>query len=106
MAKFKLQYWDPRKTVLSIEFAHDKGYVLGDCYVRAINESTDEDAYNKKHFQMHRYTKPMDIDEARSFVSQNTDMLGEVHDCIGLTLQDANDKREYFKEPIIIRNMK
>lgn len=52
MAKFKLQYWDSRKTVLSSDFVHVivdiMGYVAGDCYVRAIKESTDVDAHNEK----------------------------------------------------------
>lgn len=60
----------------------------------------------KKHCERHRYTESMDIDKARLFVSQNTGMLGKVHDCVGLALEDANDEKVYFKEPIIIRNMK
>ena len=107
MAKqYKLQYWDHRNEALSINWASDReDYVAGDCRVRAIMGSTDVDEHNKQHFQRQNYSPPMSLEEARQYIAQNQDMLGKVHDCVGLTLEDVCGVVE-FSEPIRIRNIK
>jgi len=108
--KYRLQYWNPRETSLSINWVgmrqgDKRPHEIGDCRVRAIRESTDIKAHNESHFQKQKYTEPMTLDDVRNYITQNNAMLGEVHDCVGLTLEDACIEVE-FSEPIQIRNMK
>ena len=104
--QYKLQYWDPRNKLLSIKWAKDrKDYIAGDCRVRAIQESTDVDEHNKIHSQKQNYSKLMTLDEARRYIEENSQMLDEVHDCVGLTLEDVC-KVINFSMPIKIRNIK
>jgi hypothetical protein len=102
--KYKLQYWDSRNTVLSINWAGDReDYIKGDCRVRAIRESTDVVKHNINHLQIKNYTNPMTLDEARAYIAENSGMLGsQIHDCVGLTLEDVCNKVE-FDEPIQVR---
>jgi len=104
--QYKLQYFDCRNEVLSIGWAVDReDYVAGDCRVRAILGGTDVDQHNKKHFQRQNYSAPMTLEDARQYIEQNKSMLGEVHDCVGLILEDICKVVE-FSEPIRIRNIK
>ena len=105
MEKYKLQYWDTLTTVLSIKWANDRqDYVSGDCRVRAVTGDTNVDEHNRKHFQRQKYSASMTLEEARQYVAQNLSMLGEVHDCVGLTLEDVCRVVE-FPESIQIRNI-
>lgn len=101
--QYKLQYWDRENQFLSINWA-GKGHAFGDCRVRAIMDNTDVNAHNKTHFQKQNYSKPMTIEEAREYIAKNTGMLGEVRDCVGLTLEDVCKVVE-FSKPIEIRNI-
>jgi hypothetical protein len=102
--KYKLQYWDSRNTVLSINWAGDReDYIRGDCRVRAIRGSTDVVKHNRNHLQIKNYTKPMTLDQARTYIAENSGMLGQIHDCVGLTLEDVCKKVEFGK-PIQVRN--
>ena len=75
-----------------------------DCRVRAIKESTDVDEHNKGHHQRQNYAEPMTLDELKTYIAKNSGMLGsQIHDCVGLTLEDVCKKVE-FDEPIQIRN--
>lgn len=104
--KYKLQYFDRGNEVLSINWAGDrKDYVAGDCLVRAIMGDTNVDEHNKTHFQKQNYSAPMTLEEVRLYLVQNIGMLGEVHDCVGLTLEDVCKVVE-FTAPIRIRNIK
>jgi len=103
--KYRLQYWDHRNTVLSINWAADRrDYVPGDCRVRAIKAITDVEKHNKSNYQRQNYTKPMTLDEARVYIAKNSRMLGSpINDCVGLTLEDICGVVE-FDEPIRVRN--
>ncbi len=80
-----------------------QGYVPGDFYIRAIKEETDADKFNEMNYSNNKYTKPMTIDEIRLFVLADLEKAGNsVHDCMGLFLEDDNDKKVFF-EPIKIR---
>ena len=103
--KYKLQYWDIENTMLSINWVGDrKDYVRGDCRVRAIKKSTDTERHNTSHHQKQNYSKPMTLDESRIYIAENSEMLGsQIHDCVGLTLEDVCEKVE-FDRPIQVRN--
>jgi len=105
MNKFRLQYWDSREEVLSIQWAFGrKDYVSGDCYVRAIAEETDVNEHNARNHQNQKYSEPLTLDEARKYVEDNVRMLGEVHDCLGLRLEEKCEVAE-FSAPIVVRNI-
>ena len=103
---YRLQYFDDRDGVLAINWAKDrKNYVPGDCRVRAIHGDTDLAEHNRVHFQNQNYSAPLTLEEARLYISQNTGLLGEVHDCVGLALEDICGVAD-FSEPIQIRNLR
>ena len=103
---YRLQFWDKRKNALAINWAKDRvDYVEGDCRVRAILGSTDVEEHNKNHFQRQEYSEPMTLEQARDYIKVNTARLGEVHDCVGLTLEDACFNSDFAK-PVEVRNMK
>ena len=103
--KYRLQYWDSQNSVLSISWAWDReNYIAGDCRVRAIKESTDIEKHNKINHQTQNYTKSMTLNESRAHIVKNSKILGsQIHDCIGLILEDVCEKVE-FDETIQIRN--
>lgn len=105
--KYRIQHSDSSETAFSIRFAHKReDYVDGDFYVRAIKGSTDVDKHIRKHFYRKLYTDPMTVEEARTFIEQNRDMIEEVHDCMGLILDDEDGYVVIdFDEKILIRNM-
>ena len=105
--KYKLQYFWPHKTnVLAIQWASGEDYVSGDCLVRAIQDTTDVDTHNISTHQKQLYSIPMSLKEARDFGARNYIMLGEVHDCLGLTLEDACNQEVRFDSPVEIRNIR
>ena len=103
--RFRLQYFSRFRNVLAINWAfHNDGYVSGDCYVRAIISETYFAENNNP-----LYTEPMTLAEARVFISEKKELLGDmIHDCIGLQLEDnliGNvPKNIIFPEPVTIRN--
>lgn len=102
--KYKLQYWDHRNNLLSINWAHSRDYVAGDCRVRAIPGDMNVDDHNRIQFQRQTYSAPMTLEEAREYIAQNSEMLGKVHDCVGLTLEDVCIVADFTK-PIEVRNI-
>jgi len=112
MIEYRLQYFDRRRNVLAINWAHNRDdYVSGDFYVRAIRTSTDVDKHNKDNHQRQLYTIPMSLDRTRTFIDRfGRDLCGEVHDCKGLVLEDfvkGVDESRWvnFDNPVQIRNM-
>jgi len=107
--KYKIQFHNRLKSAISIQWAFDRkeDYVPGDCYVRGISADTDVDEHNKAKCQKQVYTDALTLDEARQFVLDNVELLGEIHDCLGLTLEDrCEDKSVCFDKPVEVRNAK
>lgn len=99
--RYKLKYWDSANKVFSIDWAFNReNYVPGDCYVRAITEDANVIKDSKIH-----YSSPMTLKKAREYIVKNPEMLGQIHDCVGLTLEDICKSVDFLK-PIKIRNIK
>lgn len=100
-ALYRLQWFNFSFGVLSICWTGGKG----DCFVRAVNSTTDEVAHNLEHGQDHHYMQAMTLSDARSFVAEHKDGLGpRVRDCVGITLVDENWKEILFDRPIEVRS--
>lgn len=107
MEQYRLQLFDPAGTCFAINWAnvYDRHFKQGDCVVRAIRAETDVDAHNREHLQQQRYTRPMTLDEARAYISARTGALGKlIHDCVGLVLEDAENRLALFVLPITVRS--
>ena len=88
MEKYRLQHFMRDRNILAIKFANfSPDYVPGDFYVRAILGTTNPVAYNKANGQKNIYTQPYTLAQARQFII-NWKNFDEVHDCMGLSLED------------------
>jgi len=122
VAKYRLK-WSSyyKEDCLAIQWAHgNENYVAGDCYVRALQEGTDEYKYLKETLQPTyiKYTKLLTLEEIREFVAENKSFLGtQIHDCVGILIEDdpvdgphEHDFQKYgskkidFAIPIEVRN--
>jgi hypothetical protein len=103
--KYKLQYRNYKEDSFAIRWTHNKkDYVEGDCLVKAIKTDTDVKINKRLRLQENYYTNSMTLDGARNLIVKNKNMLGsQIHDCIGLTLDDICESVE-FDEPIQVRN--
>ncbi len=101
--KYRL-IWFIKDSLLALDFSHHGvARVAGDCIVRAIKEETDVDAHNKTDFQEQQYTEPMTIEEARSFIlGEGRKAVGsDVERCLGLSLEDSDNEKVLFDDPIV-----
>ncbi|MDP3771689.1 MAG: hypothetical protein Q8R16_05295 [bacterium] len=54
--------------------------------------------------QSQTYTDPLTLDAARRYIAEHTVMLGaQIHDCVGIVLEDAEDRIIPFDPPIQVR---
>jgi len=106
--QYRLQLFDIHGACLAINWASAYGadrYATGDCVVRAIRSTTDVAAHNRTRGQLQRYTDPMTISDVRRFIDEHRMMLGsQVHDCVGIVLEDSEDRIVPFDQPITVRS--
>jgi hypothetical protein len=95
--RFRLWWYDQEQTILRIDYpgpcGRQKGmYTEEDCYVVAIEETTDPEEYKKSHNGLVvSFTEPMTLSEARAFIASDFSRVGIVRDCLGLVLIDPKD---------------
>jgi len=97
MEKYRLQHFMRDRNILAIKFANfSSDYVPGDFYVRAILGTTNSVAHNKANGQKNIYTQSYTLAQARQVI-MNWSNFGEVHDCMGLALEDESRYVDFEK---------
>lgn len=105
---YRLQLFDTHGACFAINWAnaYENGrFATGDCVVRAIRATTDVDTHNHARHQLQRYTEPMSLGDVRRYITEHPMMLGaQIHDCVGVVLEDADDCIITFGAPIQVRD--
>ncbi len=93
--RFRLKFFSPLH--FAIRWASERpGYVAGDCYVVVFTADADAGTPTMA---------PMAPEEIRAYLAERVDMLGgQIHDCVGLSVEDADGRAVDFVEPIRVRN--
>ena len=88
---------------LNIRWASDrKDYVQGDCYVLAVRASVPVAAHGGPGVA---WSEPMPLADARAFIAAHPQMLGsQIHDCVGVALEDGDRATIAFATPIRVRD--
>jgi hypothetical protein len=74
----------------------------GDFFVRAVNEKANLETYEKACPEL-KHSVPIILEEAKSFIAEidRESIADDLKRCLGLTLEDQDDKKIVFDQPIV-----
>ncbi len=101
MGKYRIQLLkDGRLRFMNIILSKEKGASIGDRFVKGIHENSDI-CENVSDIEI--YSDPMDINEIEKYVQNRISYLRGpgVGRCLGLSLEDDNNKKIYFQKPVV-----
>lgn len=100
MERYRIQLFkDGKHEFMNITLSKEKGSEFGDRFVRAICEITD---FCEEESDIIAYSEPMDMGEIKKYVEQRIFYVRgpEKGRCMGICLEDKNDRKIYFQKPI------
>lgn len=102
--RYRLQFLVPNTKLAICSDYKQKKSVEGDFFARAIKEETDVQPNDgRQHQSRNVYTYPMNIKDVISYISKKK-FSGDMKRCLGLNLEDQNNEKVLFDNPIEINN--